>query len=1011
MSTCAYHSPRFSEDTAWLPQWLQPHRQPTAGEHRTDSAGVSPPPCEDCVFILDPAQEQRSCPNATVNAGGYSGFRLHLSGDEDTPAASTPTDREVLPFSLHLSSESAAQLSSVQANVRPQILNSGACKGPLKGSYVNGQVQEIKAVQDAKSIKDDKQLEVSRVASKDISSVQANVSPQILNSGTCKGPFKDSYVDGQAQETEAVQEAKGLKDDAQQGVRRVASKDVTKPLGARKHQPSGGKADVQKLRKADANDAVELSIAASEAMVIAEMILDDCQPDKLTASALEAALRVKEARRQCFLEEVEHYSESFQNGLDESDWLAELDEIEMLDVFEDVGLCTVQTACSSQDHNTTNLKQSITQPSYASHDVDICSSEEQNKEWRSQDACTSDHVPDSLAENSSAGALVKESSPGCVPVKQPARDKAFSCLRNKEPAFQKLTQNNHDFTENMRNPVRGQNITKEAGRIVEETKFGGRARKHIRTSFISESMDSMNECSPAPRAISTEMVASSRASFLQKDEGFHGEDQSAESCHQVVCSSLSPEDPLCSFVPCSISCNEVSTSQPPECKQRNEEKSKPAYPNESLKNDLDVEASPSSVPLDTVAESNSWRRRIHSSLRPFSMLGRPISNISGGSVAHNDVNVAVCQNERGTPIILNKKIQRIQASNQFIENNAEAGSLNGFSLVQKKSSDAHNDNEHHSKEQYIPSEVFPQPTTYLSVAKRCLKRKGPQLLNAKPSTRQTKSRRVKSRFSWSESRVADMQEPRECTGKKDAIFHRLEFLVTGFQSHKEKEIVSVIRKFGGCILSKVPPCPFDKKSKLAELVRWKPPVVLSPKKVSTAKFLYGCATDSWILNSNWLFDSLQAGLLLPPGKYLIRQRHTVEISTFGQSVYLRNNKLVFHGVGFLIHGKISFCSKFSNIIKHGGGQVFVSLQGLIESLEDKHCSRGIILVANEASASRHLSHCGLEHDIKTAPASWIIGSLFSGKLSPLKKDRCAAFRRIKMPSFKQQRAFEMSQEI
>lgn len=52
--------------------------------------------------------------------------------------------------------------------------------------------------------------------------------------------------------------------------------------------------------------------------------------------------------------------------------------------------------------------------------------------------------------------------------------------------------------------------------------------------------------------------------------------------------------------------------------------------------------------------------------------------------------------------------------------------------------------------------------------------------------------------------------------------------------------------------------------------------------------------------------------------------------------------------------------------QHGGGQVFVSLQGLIQSLKDKSSSRGIILVANEASASRHLSHCGLEHDIKTA---------------------------------------------
>ena len=62
----------------------------------------------------------------------------------------------------------------------------------------------------------------------------------------------------------------------------------------------------------------------------------------------------------------------------------------------------------------------------------------------------------------------------------------------------------------------------------------------------------------------------------------------------------------------------------------------------------------------------------------------------------------------------------------------------------------------------------------------------------------------------------------------------------------------------------------------------------------------------------------------------------------------------------------------SNIIyvtQHGGGQVFVSLQGLVQSLKEGSTSHGIILVASEASASRHLSHCGLEHDIKTAVSS------------------------------------------
>lgn len=83
-----------------------------------------------------------------------------------------------------------------------------------------------------------------------------------------------------------------------------------------------------------------------------EMMLNDCQSDKLTAATLEAALRVKEARKQCSLEETEDDCGSFQNGLDESDWLAELDEIGMLDVFEDVGLyCSNSLFVSRQQCN------------------------------------------------------------------------------------------------------------------------------------------------------------------------------------------------------------------------------------------------------------------------------------------------------------------------------------------------------------------------------------------------------------------------------------------------------------------------------------------------------------------------------------------------------------------------------------------------------------------------------------------------------------------------------------
>lgn len=269
----------------------------------------------------------------------------------------------------------------------------------------------------------------------------------------------------------------------------------------------------------------------------------------------------------------------------------------------------------------------------------------------------------------------------------------------------------------------------------------------------------------------------------------------------------------------------------------------------------------------------------------------------------------------------------------------------------------------------------------------------------------------KSRFSRSDSRIEEKVKTREYIDNNEATFQGVEFILTGFPNQKEKEIESLIRKCGGYVLSKVPPFPLDKRKNMAEVPSWKPPIVLSPKKVSTAKFLYGCAIDAWMLNPNWFFDSLQAGVLLPPAKYLIRRRNARKHSSaVGHALHPKCNALIFDGVGFLIHGKISFCSKFSNIIKHGGGQVFVSLRGLVETLKDGSTSHGIILVASEASASRHLSHCGLEHDIKTAPASWIIGSLFSGKLIPLKKDRCASFRRIKMPSL-HQHVYDISQEI
>ncbi|OEL16897.1 Magnesium-chelatase subunit ChlD, chloroplastic [Dichanthelium oligosanthes] len=989
MSTCGYHSPRFFE--------------------------VAPPP---------PLP-----PTASRLNGGFFFFRIFLGSRNGfsriarrrsanneitvqsfhrllvrTVCLSETLHRSftiVLPFSLRLSSESAAKPSPAEGNNNTQMPNSGTRKGPLEGFFADGQEQEVNDVSQ-------NQLEV-------------------------KDPQADNPIE----------------------VCKVTSKAISKPLDAnrhKRHDVSGGKVDVRKLRNADVNDAIELSIAASEAMVIAEMILDDSQSDKLAAAAIEAALHVKEARKQFYFEEIVRACGSSENGLDESDWLAELDETEMVDVFQDVGLSLVHIACSSQDQNTGDLKQQTSHPNYPPCDADAhilgsCSSENQNKRCNSQNADSVDHVSDSFPTNRSAGVLPNETTPCSDSVKQAAPGKKISCSRNKKTGLQASTENNAAFHGASGALVTYPNIHKEVGRVSAQMNAG--TKKHVKglfeeeTSFISESI-SMDECCPTSRASSMEIVSSSRASFYCRTEGSFEENHGAETeelCCQVVCSSLSHVDPLCSIVPCSISCdegasdqapvckqseghegpssqapvckksegNEVPTSLAPECILSKGEEKEFMHPKESPRiQDLngEAEAGPSCVPLVKSLESNvPFRRRIYSSLRPFSTIA-PKSKILG-STSNCNADLTVCRQERFTPITLNKNIQRVQAAKQFVENNVEPETLQQVSTVKKPYYPQGDEDQ--IREQQVRS------TVNLNVSKQCRKRKRVQFSEARLSSRRTKSNRrmhTKSRFSRSDSRIEETLETREHIDNKESIFQGVEFMLTGFPNQKEKEIESLIRKYGGYVLSKVPLFPLDKRKNVTEFPSWKLPIVLSPKKVSTAKFLYACAIDAWMLNPNWLFDSLQAGVLLPPGKYLIRLRNARKHSSaFGHSLQPNCSTLIFDGVGFLIHGKISFYSKFSNIIKHGGGQVFVSLQGLVQSLKDGSTSHGIILVASEASASRHLSYCGLEHDIKTAPASWIIGSLFSGKLIPLKKDRCASFRRIKMPSFHQQHVYDMSQEI
>lgn len=98
------------------------------------------------------------------------------------------------------------------------------------------------------------------------------------------------------------------------------------------------KKDTLALSQADINEAIELSIAASEAMVITEMVLLDSETSNFAAcNALEGALLVKEARREVFLNGADGSGASFEQEGDESGSFSDLDECTMAVAYADVG--------------------------------------------------------------------------------------------------------------------------------------------------------------------------------------------------------------------------------------------------------------------------------------------------------------------------------------------------------------------------------------------------------------------------------------------------------------------------------------------------------------------------------------------------------------------------------------------------------------------------------------------------------------------------------------------------
>ncbi|KAA3481434.1 BRCT domain-containing protein [Gossypium australe] len=161
-------------------------------------------------------------------------------------------------------------------------------------------------------------------------------------------------------------------------------------------------------------------------------------------------------------------------------------------------------------------------------------------------------------------------------------------------------------------------------------------------------------------------------------------------------------------------------------------------------------------------------------------------------------------------------------------------------------------------------------------------------------------------------------------------------------------------------------------------------------KLQTTKFLYACAVNSLILKDEWLTDSVTAGSALSPEKYMVLSNQPdTRLTRIGKPVRHDNNGYIFDGVGVMLHGKPYFCTKFAKVIQHGGGRVFKTLLCLSQNLDAEKISMAVVVCEGENRASRHLRQCASERTIPMMPSSWIVRSLYSGKLLPFTEKRHA----------------------
>ncbi|PQQ02179.1 hypothetical protein Pyn_10784 [Prunus yedoensis var. nudiflora] len=921
IETLGFRPPQFSEDLAWLPGWLQQHQKEQWEECMNELKSTNLElGCKDLKSFQGNTNEEKDANTLSREEGRCNRYHLFLSGEDNSAAGFASSPGNVLHFHLHLSSNGSSQCSPTQ---------------PLDTSLNH--------------------LEFNKVVP-----AQLNDTSVVSKVKNCSLPLK------------SIQ--KPVEDIVPQG-----------PSNTKISASHFGEKLNAKYRKAaDITDAVELSIAASEALVIHETVMSGLASEVLpTAVVLETALWVKKAR----LEWLEDSLDSLAEETDKSDSLSDLDDFTMADVYEDVGLslsipsyeCALdsaisqvkETPVSENQYECVNLSDSLELKAQHVKFDDISMQRE-----LVENLCGR---YDSSALKTSDGIIVKQTVAAMVDI---ASNQPQNKVNFRPDAWNSGNAKGDDqITYLASDKFRSRWLGGWTGQEISASPQLKQNSKSIlkcfagETSFLSESADIAPDVNSFVQVHEIESYRTSESSIACA--GLHDEANKEIFVSQdlVKSSSLSLVDPLCSVVPCSISSeNTIRTIAQNQTDKENDTEEcfrptpKHGVDNSHKSSNLIIELHHEDVQaMPTISGECSpvkVRRQLislrHIRLVPLNKNMGCIRSFDKSSCKEPlpchpvSWDTAGRGNEEKGETTLNRNPVATM-KNQKRNYHETAGY--GFpeqALKKRRQPVIFNPRAHlgfQAPKPFMNSSTWEKQTKISLVPENVSKlQQNKELQNIQFECKNSHDRDVslKKRVRFSEAEIPVQQNKNHqkldsSTKNCSTARGSKRWKNSKFQSHEKSCLTNCHHKFGKRLLFQV---------------------------------------NAFVLKVDWLTNSIASGCIVPPEKYMILlNRVDEEHITIGKPFH-HNCNYVFERVGIMLYGKHSFYSKLAKIIKHGGGRVFKTLQWLVHSLDKEKVSLGAIVTEDEIRTSRHLRQCASEQKIPVMPASWIIKSLHSGKLLP-----------------------------